>query len=245
MDSIQKNTKTTSYFGLQYLLAGSWRPDRHKSVEFEKALIDNGLDFAQTQLTDRAFTLTRSDPAPLQIKLESSGPQVMLIHVFSQNPPYDLDMFSRDIEAVTLAFQATWPADQYQLLSTTGKIHHLYSSQTHAFKYLWEERLGQQPSDFQVLGNRPVAGGGLRLLMPPHQAEGQEPVSIEVRIESFLRETNKLFVETVFTWPRPKIINGENRFEPQMAMSQIEKFAAEDVWNFIIHSRDTGPDINS
>lgn len=237
MDHIQKNTKTTSYFGIQYLLAGNWRPDRHNLVEFEKALINNGLDFSQTQLSDKSFVLIRSESSPLQIKLESSGPQVMSIHITAQNPAYDLEMFCRDVEAVISAFQSTWPADQYQLLNTTGKIHHLYSSQTHAFKYLWETRLCQQAEDFKALGSRPVAGGGLRLLMPPHSVDGAEPVSIELRIESFLRETNKLFVETVFTWPRPRMINSDEPFGPHAAMAQIERFAAEDVWNFIVHSR--------
>lgn len=240
MDTIQKNSKTSSFFGIQYLLAGNWRPDRQNTVEFEKALIDNGLDFSQTQLSDKSFVLTRSESSPLQIKLESSGPQVMSIHVTAQNPAYDLAMFCRDIEAVTTSFQSTWPAEHYQLLSTTGRIHHLYSSQTHAFKYLWENRLGQRPSDFQALGNRPVAGGGLRLLIPPHSVDGAEPVSIELRVESFLRETNKLFIETVFTWPRPKIVNNDDRFAPQSVMMQIERFAAEDVWNFITCSCDDG-----
>ena len=91
------------------------------------------------------------------------------------------------------------------------------------------------PADFQILGNRPVAGGGLRLLMPPHADNGGEPVSIEVRIESFLRETNKLFVETVFTWPQPKNIRTEEGFTPQNLMEQIELFAANELWDFIMH----------
>ncbi|MCI0498333.1 MAG: hypothetical protein L0Y36_01445 [Planctomycetales bacterium] len=237
MDIIHRNSKTTSHFSIQYLLAGSWQPERIKTVEFEKALLDNGLDFSETHLYEKGFVLTRSQPSPLQIKIESPGPQVMTIGVLSQNPQYDLEMFCRDAQAVTLAFERTWPAEHYQLLTTTGKIHHLYSSGTHAFKYLWEERLGQFPQDFAALGNRPVAGGGLRLLMPPHAVEGSEPVSIELRIESFLRETNKLFVETVFTWPRPRMVNKNGGFDPQGFMEQIENFAANEVWTFMTHTR--------
>lgn len=230
---INRNSKTSSHFSLQYLLAGPWNQDRLKTVEFEKALLDSGLDFSQINIHEKGFSLNRTQPSQLQIKIESPGPQVTTVQIISQNPQYDLGMFCRDAEAVTTAFQQTWPADHYQILTSTGKIHHLYSSQTHAFKYLWEERLGQNPADFKALGSRPVAGGGLRLLMPPHSVEGAEPVSIELRIESFLRETNKLFIETVFTWPRPKVINGDQGFEPELAMDAVEQFAANEVWNFI------------
>jgi hypothetical protein len=237
MDVIHRNSKTTSHFSLQYLLAGIWQPERIKTVEFEKALLDNGLDFSETHMHEKGFILTRTQPSPLQVKIESAGPQVMTIGILSQNPQYDLDLFCRDAQAATGAFEQTWPAEHYQLLTTTGKIHHLYSVATHAFKYLWEDRLGQLPQDFMVLGNRPVAGGGLRLMMPPHTAEGGEPVSIELRIESFLRETNKLFVETVFTWPRPRIVNKNSGFDPQRLMEQIENFAANEVWAFMTHTR--------
>ena len=236
MDIIHRNSKTTSYFFIQYLLAGAWQPELMKAVEFEKALLENGLDFSQTNLYDNSFMLTRLQPSQLQIKIESPGPQVTAIQIVSQSPQYDLDLFCRDCDAAIGAFTRTWPANQYQQLTATGKIHHLYSSETHAFKYLWEQRLGQQAQDFHILGNRPVAGGGLRLLMPPHSVDGAEPVSIEVRIESFLRETNKLFVETVFTWPQPRNIVADEGFRPQELMEQVESFAADDLWNFIMHT---------
>jgi hypothetical protein len=235
---INRNSKTTSHFSLQYLLAGPWRPERAKTVDFQKSLLDNGLDFSQTNLNANAFTLTRQQPSALQVKLESPGPQVMTIQVLAQDPQYDLELFCRDGQAACDSFQQTWPGEHYQVLKATAKVHHLYSLQSHAFKYLWEKRLGQAPSDFQILGKRPVAGGGLRLLMPPHSVDGVEPVSIEVRIESFLRETNKLFIETVFTWPKPSIINKDQRFNPEELMNSVEAFAANEVWDFVVNLPD-------
>lgn len=225
---------------LQYLLAIHWSPERMKTVEFEKSLLENGLEFAQTNQYERGCVLNRALPSPLQIKLESPGPQVMTVQCLAQNPQYDLGLFCRDCQAVVAGFMKTWPSEHYQALTCTAKLHHLYSSQTHAFQYLWEKRLGQRPQDFAILGNRPVAGGGLRLLMPPHASAGEEPVSIELRIESFLRETNKLFVETVFTWPRPRIFAKQEDFAPQFLMESVEQFAANEVWNFIMQPRAEG-----
>ena len=90
------------------------------------------------------------------------------------------------------------------------------------------------------MGSRPVAGGGLRLMMPPHSVEGAAPVSIELRVESFLRETNKMFVETVFTWPQPRIVTEEQGFEAQRLMEEIENFAANELWDFIMHMPEGG-----
>jgi hypothetical protein len=238
MELINRQSKTTVHLSIQYLLAGLWTPERARTVEFEKALLENGLDFGQTQTRDNSFTLIRTQPSHLQVKLESPGPQVVSLLVLASNPQYERELFSRDAEAVTRAFSKTWPADHYQVLTVNSKIHHLYSAQTHAFQYLWEERLGQSPEDFRLLGQRPVAGGGLRFIMPPHAVEGGEPTSIEVRVESFLREPQKVFIETAFTWPRPRVIRPEQDFEPQRYIEMTEQFAAEEVWNFLTRKID-------
>lgn len=233
MELINRQSKTTVHLSIQYLLAGAWAPERARTVEFEKALLENGLDFGQTQSRDNSFTLIRTQPSHLQVKLESPGPQVVSLLVLATNPQYEREMFGRDAEAVTQAFLKTWPAENYQILTVNSKIHHLYSAQTHAFQYLWEERLGQSPEDFRLLGGRPVAGGGLRLVMPPHAVQGGEPISIDVRVESFLREPKKVFIETAYTWPKPRVINTESGFEPQRYIEETERFAAEEVWSFL------------
>jgi hypothetical protein len=159
------------------------------------------------------------------------------MQIIAANPQYDVEMFAKEASAVTSAYQKTWRLPQYQILSTGGCIRHLYSARVHAFQYLWEERLGQSPQDFALLGHRPVAGGGLRLSIPPHQKEGGQPVSIEIRIESFLRESQKLFVETVFTWPQPRVIAEGENFDCQTHLRQVESFAAEQVWDFIVKQK--------
>lgn len=235
MDAIIRESKTSMFFSISYVMAGAWTPDKAHFLDFQRALLDNGLEFSQSVSRANGYQLRRETPSsPLQVGLESPGPQVHSLQIAGPNPGYDLELFCRDAEAVTGAYQATWPLDQYQILSSTAKINHLYSARDHAFKYLWENRLGQSPEDFKRLGSRPVSGGGMRLVMPPHAVEGQEPVSIELRIESFLRESTKLLVETVFTWPRPRTVAAGERFEPAGYMAQVEQFAANDVWNFVV-----------
>ena len=233
MEPINRESKTSIYFSVTYVLAVQWVPEKQKALEFQKALLDNGLDFSQTNMAASKYTLFRPEQSPLRVVIESNGPQVSSLHIISQKPTYDLSMFTMDAGAVCSAFQQAWPADQYQVVRQAAKIHHLYSCNTHAFSFLWEKRLGQSPEDFKALGGIPVAGGGLRLVMPPFNKEGQEPRSIEVRIESFMRETNKMFIETAVVWPKPVFVKSGENFEPGELMEQVEGYATNEVWNFL------------
>ncbi|MBW8016849.1 MAG: hypothetical protein FVQ82_11730 [Planctomycetes bacterium] len=233
MEPINRQSKTSIHFSMSYAFAMPWSPEKSKTLDFQKALLDNGLEFSQINTTAKQFTLFRAEHSPLRVVVESNGPQVCSLHVVAQNPTCDLDMFTMDASAVCSAFMQTWPADQYQVVRRAAKIHHLYSCNTHAFGYLWEKRLGQSPGDFKALGGRPVAGGGLRLVMPPTNIEGQQPNSIEVRIESFMRETTKLFIETAIVWPKPTILQKDEKLDPQSLMQQTEDYATNEVWNFL------------
>jgi len=233
MEPINRQSKTSIHFSISYAFAMQWVPDKSKNLDFQRALLENGLDFSQINVTERQFTLFRAEHSPLRVVIESNGPQVCSLHAVAQNPTCDLDMFTMDADAVCSGFLQTWPAEQYQLVRRAAKIHHLYSCNTHAFGYLWEKRLGQSPEDFQALGQRPVAGGGLRLVMPPVNLPDSEPNSIEVRIESFMRETTKLFIETAIVWPKPVIIQKNEKLNPKSLMQQTENYATNEVWNFL------------
>lgn len=241
MEPIVRQSKTSSYFSIGYVIAGSWTPNKAQHVEFQKALLDNGLDFSQTMTRSNGFQLRREPPNPLQITLESPAPQVHSMQIVSNNPGTDLEFFCKDVQATAAAYQQTWPAEHFQVLTTNAKIHHLYSTSGHAFQYLWETRLGQSPQDFKALGSRPVGGGGLRFLFPPHAVNGSELVSIELRIESFLREPGKMLIETVFSWPRPRTFQKDEYFNPAHFLQMVENFAANEVWEFIT----AGPSENS
>jgi len=237
MVPINRESRTSVRFQISYVLALPWTPDPTRAVRFQGALLDEGLEFTQLNAQEKRLTLTRAQPSHLQVRLDSPGPQVAQIQVLSANPGYDLEMFARDAEAATRAYQATWELQQCQIIQSSAMIHHLYSVQDHAFKYLWETRLGQSPQDFRALGHRPVAGGGLRLLLPPHkQADDSEPRSIEIRAESFLAEPRKLLIETIFIWPRPRSVHAPEGFAPADYLREVEDFAANEVWEFFTAS---------
>ena len=233
MDALNRDSRTSVHFMISYVLAGGLTVEQSRAVDFQKALLDNGLEFTQTNIRPKSFTLLRQEPSNLQIKLDSAAPQVRSIQIIANNPSCDLAMFGRDAMAATDAYRQIWPAEQYQIIRSTARVHHLYSSREHAFKYLWETRLRQSPEDFKRLGPRPVAGGGIRLMIPPHAVGDEEPRSIEIRIESFLREQRKLLVETAFVWPRPRALSKDDNFDTIQRLEALENYAANEVWNFL------------
>ena len=237
MEAINRQSRTSVHFSINFVIAGAWTPDKAKTVDFQKALLDNGLDFSQTTARPKSFTLSRTEPSHLQVKLESPAPQISGIQIISAPPAYDLEMFIQEACAATGAYQQTYPANQYQIIRCGAKIQHFYSSRAHAFQYLWETRLGQSPQDFRCLGQRPVAGGGLRLVMPPHAKENEEPCSIELRIESSFREPRKLLIETAFVWPKPLLLQKDEKFDPASRLISLEQYATNEVWTFLTQKK--------
>jgi len=238
MGTINRESRTSVYFQMSFVLAMRWLAEKSRLVDFEKSLLDRSLEFSQTNSIANSFTMLRTEPSNLQVKLHSPAPQLCSIQIIGVHPGYELEMFSKDCSAVTEGYKSVWSSGQYQIVQATAKIQHLYSSQSHAFEYLWEQRLGQSPDDFRCFGQRPVAGGGLRLVMPPHAGDGEEPRSIELRIESFLREPRKLMIETAFVWPKPKVLQKDDEFGATAYLAEVESYATNEVWMFLTHSKD-------
>ena len=142
-----------------------------------------------------------------------------------------LDLLTREAEAAVRAFEATWGKERRQIISSDAAFRDLYeTSAEHAFQELWEQRLGQSAQSLAILG-RPVLGGGLRFVMPPLPDE-VEPLQIEVKIESFLRDTKKLFVETQFAWPAPTSPGAP--FDPAGKLKQLDDYIEHVVTSFLV-----------
>lgn len=233
MPGLNRESRESIYFGVSYVIASEWSSDAMKRLDFQKALAKQQLDFPKTGVGPHDFTLVRTDQSPLQVKIASLGPGVSSVSISSEIPVHSLELFGKEAEVVCDAYRQTWLQEQCQILRSNARIRHLYSCQNHAFKYLWENRLGQNPQDFHYLGKRPVLGGGLRLVMPPIKEPG-EPVQIEIKIESFFRELKKMFIETFFVWPELRLLPKNKKFDPEIRLTKVEEYATSEVWNFVL-----------
>jgi hypothetical protein len=199
-------------------------------------MLDGGVEFAETSISLRSFVLTRKEPSAFQVKIGSVGPQVSEVKIVTPDRPnHTLDPFCKDAEAVCRAYMKVWAGGTpCQILSADATIRHLYSCDGHAFKHLWEDRLGQQEEDLKYLGGRKVLGGGLRLVLPRID-EWKDHV--EIKIESFLGEPQKIFMETMFVWPDPFVATVASDLNPNGRLHDLEKYATHEVCDFLLKEK--------
>jgi len=197
-----------------------------------------GIDFSHVALEESQIRVWRNPPLPLEIRAvaQTSQPQPFgQILIIAPNPNRHLESFISEVTASLDAFNQTWPPQNRRILSCDVTLRCLYQSTSeHAFQELWEERL-RQPSDSLARLERRVLGGGLRFVMPPQQGDA-EPTQVEVKIESFLRDTKKIFIETQFTWPAPKPLGVD--FDPAVRLNQTDEYIQNQVHAFMMEERD-------
>lgn len=192
----------------------------------------HGIDFSKVELKEGAIAVLRDAPTPLQVRVATLPPtSVGQLLILGPQSGWYLDPFAKEAEAVVGAFNSTWPQKNRQMISCDVTFRDLFeASGEHAFQELWEMRLHQSAESLSVLG-RPVLGGGLRFVMPPRPEE-TEPLQIEVKIESFLKDTRKMYVETQFTWPAPRPPGVA--LDPTNRLKQVDEYVEDEVTSFIV-----------
>lgn len=232
MAIVSIQSKQSIFFGVHFIVAGNWIPDAKQFLDFQERLLKERLEFSETAVGARRFSLLRREPSGFQVQVASLGPQVSELRISTPvRPVHGLDYFCKEAEAVCHAYVDTWAKTPCQVINRDATIRHLYSCECHAFKYLWENRLGQEESEFKSLGGRPILGGGLRLVLPPIK---QWTESVEVKIESFLEDQSKIFIETLFVWPTPYQVRKAEDFGPTKLLQSVEKYATNEVCDFLL-----------
>jgi len=218
------------HLGINFVTIPAPVVTRQSSLAFQAAIGESGLDFVRAENPENQIILTRESPSPLQVMVGLLEPQVGQVRIVAPNPKGSLELFVQEAEAALEAFAAVWPAKNRQIIRSDGAIRELReTSAAHAFQELWESRLGQTSQALAVFG-RPIRGGGLRFVMDPLPAE-PEPVQIEVKIESFLSDTKKMFVETQFVWLKPTDPGAP--FAARERLSQMNSYVEEQVQAFL------------
>lgn len=219
------------HMGINFVVSPIPAIDAKNNLGFQQALIDAGIDFSKVELKEQEIVVTRESPTPLNVKvaqLRSSGVGQFLI--LAPHPKRPLSLFSQEAKAAVQAFNATWP-EKKQVVSSDVTLRDLYKATgQHAFQELWEMRLGQSSDELAIL-ERPVLGGGIRLIMPA-QSNDPQPVQIEVKIESYLRDVRKIFVETQFKWPQST--SSDKPMDPPSQLRQVDDYVKEKVIPFIM-----------
>jgi hypothetical protein len=196
-------------------------------LAFQQAVFANGLEFEKLDNQKNGIVLIRETPSPFQISVTIQDNQIGQLLIIAPTGP--LNQFIEETEAAIKAFEAVWSFPTKQIIKVDATIRQLYETTSpHAFQELWESRLGQQSQSLAAFG-RPIRGGGLRFVMDPIQEE--MPVQIEVKIESFLNDTTKIFVETQFNWPLPAAPGSP--FDARTRLLRLNDYIEKEVAAFL------------
>jgi hypothetical protein len=57
---------------------------------------------------------------------------------------------------------------------------------------------------------------------------------VEVKIESFLEDQHKIFIETLFVWPTPSVLAKAEDFRPRGLLQSVEEYATNEVCDFLL-----------
>jgi hypothetical protein len=222
-------SRHTIHFGINLVLAPAPVLDRPTSRRFQEYLEDADIAITNTQMTEQ-LVLARMPVKPLQISVGIVGPQVGQLLVLAPEPNRPIAEFCEEVEKIIVALDRAWPTQVRQLVHIDAAIRDLYDTSTdHAFKELWEQRLHQSPDSLQTLGPG-LLGGGLRFVLPPADSHPMTPV-IEVKMESFLQDSRKLFIEAQHVWPQPSTPGAP--FEVTGRLSMLEEYMKTRVAGFI------------
>jgi hypothetical protein len=93
---------------------------------------------------------------------------------------------------------------------------------------LWEERLEQSAKALAIF-DRPVRGGGLRFVLDP-KPEDLHSSQLEVKIESYLKDSTKIYVEVQSRWQSSK---PQSEFDVKNRLDEVQNFLGDKVHNFL------------
>ena len=224
------HSRYVTHLGINFITIPVPVISHQTNLLFQQAVISHGLEFIRTENPKNQIVLTRESPSPLQVTVSVLEPQVGQVLVVAPNPKVSLELFIQEAEAALEAFEEVWSAQGRQIIRCDATIRELHETTSkHAFQELWEQRLGQSSQALATFG-RPIRGGGLRFVMDPLPNE-TEPIQIEVKIESFLRDTTKIFVESQFIWSMPTPPG--TPLDVRGRLSQMNSYIQSQVYSFL------------
>jgi len=235
-----EDTRIGLHFGVNFVFSPPVLMDSVHLRQFEGAMAERLIEFDLRQARPQGGMAFRRSEGQLEVGVGPVGPgaPIAQLVIRAPQPRRLLEEFVGEATEIVDAFYRVWDRP-IRIVARDCTIRHLYAvhEPAHAFQFLWENRLKQQPGSLEVFG-RQVLGGGLRLVMPAmggseeggvHGPEG--PETIELKIESYLRDSSKLYVDVAFQWPTPQAV--EKRMDAKSLLERVHAFAVNEVVRFL------------
>jgi len=217
------------YAGVAFTMTPSISLTLENRLKFQQQLEEMGINLTDVSFDKQTstFVAVRKSPMPLEVRIVMPAPPVtQLLIIAPQIDGRSIDGVGREACDIGQAFSDVW--SQRQVIQADATIRNLYeSSQTHAFQELWEGFLKQSPESLSSF-KRPVIGGGLRFVIPALGDDPSQP-QIDIKIESFLQDTHKLFIEVQCIWIQAQ----GNQLDPDAKLERVDDFMQHELMDFI------------
>jgi hypothetical protein len=224
---MKKESETAIYAGASFTVSPSISMTFEKRSKFQQLLEENEIILNNINFDKQSGNLIgiRNPPMSLDVRLLNPAPAIsQLTIVAPQMGGRSIDYIGKEMCDIGEAFMKVWP--QKQVISSDATVRNLYeSSSEHAFQELWENFLHQTTDNLSAF-QRPVLGGGLRFVLPP--IPPNEP-QIEIKIESFLQDSHKFFIEVQCIWVQPQLMT----LDPDNRIQIVDDYLRNQVLNFI------------
>jgi hypothetical protein len=229
---MQKDSRKTIYAGVNFVFAPTPNLGMENRLEFQRMSEEIGIQLTEFRLEGNRFISLRRTSMPIEVLIGVTAPQIGQIRIVApEMGARSLGGFASEADDIVEIFSRIWPA--HQIIACDATIRDLYdASGQHAFQELWEGRLHQPQNSIGAL-NRPVLGGGLRLVMPPTSEDPSDPL-VELKIESYLKDTKKFFIEAQFQWQRPQPPGA--KLDPENRLITVDNFIQNETLNFIMEA---------
>jgi hypothetical protein len=226
-----EESRRVIHIGLNYVIAPKRPLTVDEKLRFQKELSLIGLEAENTAKKEGGIGIKALyDGAPVIVETFMNSPNAgQLLILMPENP--SVSLFPQIADAVGDIYLKVFTEPRPQAFpARDGCIRKLFdcgAEYPHAFKFIWEKMLGKTQPDLAPLGG-PIAGGGLRFVIPP---VGDKPVETDVRIESLLKDPTQLWVEVKMKWLKPE--RAETGFRAAEHFKRLNDFIDENVVEFI------------
>lgn len=229
---MQVKTKRIIHVGINFIIAPLPSFDKPSALRFQAQLESEKIETTNVTYSPNQISIFRQTPtSSLEIRLLNVGPQVSQFLILFSNPDYSMEVIEEETDRILRVFNYVWPTANKQLISSDSTIRTLYDSTSHhAFLELWENRLNQRKEDLGILG-KPIQGGGIRLVLPELNPNDPNEPMIEIKIESFLPDSKKIYVEAQFIWKIPSLLS--SNITGIEKIQSVDKYINEKIVNFI------------
>lgn len=225
---------------LGYFMAVSFHPnirlDKKSAFNFAATLSDY-IDTQNVQLESNQWTL-RSVKDTLEIVLTSRA-----LQLHAANPVHKRGWY--EARYMTVLKRLEELSKPELILESKAMIRGLLHIDGDARDFLGSHVMNMEPQRLEPMG-RPLHVLGMRMFFPPYVVKEQEQASegritewgVNVKLESWIEDTSKLFVEADASWPRPAKWGESSLDEVAGRLATLEDYLEKHIVPFLAERPD-------